>query len=132
MSSTARHLELVPQVEPSTDFPTVEEVEHDRAWIWVLALVVVGALVIAGVGYVVGRSSAPLPTACVQAIDRAEVAFTDALAQLGTIEDGTLAVIDGERPEIYSVLGDARLGQAELQQMQKGFAAAAAACSNAG
>ena len=87
MSSTARHLELVPQVEPSTDFPTVEEVEHDRAWIWVLALVVVGALVIAGVGYVVGRSSAPLPTACVQAIDRAEVAFTDALAQLGTIDD---------------------------------------------
>ena len=128
MASTARHLELVPQVEPSTDFPTVEEAEHDRAWIWVLALVVVGALVIASVGYVIGRSSAPLPTACVRALDRAEVAFTDALAQLGTIEDGTLAVIDGERPEMYSVLGDARLGQAELQQLRTSFVTAAEAC----
>lgn len=134
MASTARHLELVRQVEPSTDFPAFEEPEHDHSWMWILGLVIVGALVIAGAGYVVGHSSAPVsaPTACVQALDRAEAAFNNALAQFGTIEDGTLAVIDGERPEMYSVLGDARLGQAELQRMQERFAAAAAACRTAG
>jgi hypothetical protein len=134
MASTARHLELVPHVEPSTDFPALEEPEHDHSWIWILGLVIVGALVIAGTGYLAGRSSAPqpAPAACVQALDRAQVAFTNALAQFGTIEEGALAVMDGERPEIYSVLGDARLGQAELQQLQQRYVAAAAACRSAG
>jgi hypothetical protein len=48
-----------PVFEPSTDFPTLEDdepVRRSRAWI--VALIVTAALVVAAVGFVVGRVTA--------------------------------------------------------------------------
>lgn len=120
-----------PVFEPSTDFPTYEDeepVERSRAWI--VALVVLAALLLGVVGFVAGRATAPAspPVACVEALQSADAAFTAALAELGTIEAGALSVIDGELGEADSVLQGARLGQAEIVRLRSSFEAAAAIC----
>ena len=45
-----------PVFEPSTDFPTLEDEEPvRRSRVWVVALIVIAALLVAGVGFIVGR-----------------------------------------------------------------------------
>src|SRR5512134_2782810 len=101
-----------PVIEPSTDFPTLEDEEPvRRSRIWIVALAVVGALLVAAAGFALGRATAPqtLPAPCVQALEQADVAFSAALAQLGTIEASALTALE-EPAEAESVLQDARLG----------------------
>lgn len=119
-----------PVIEPSTDFPTLEDEEQvPRSRAWVVALVVIGALVLGALGFVVGRATAPqtLSAPCVQALERADAAFTAAVAQFGTIEASALTALE-EPAEADSVVQDARLGQAELQELRSSFDAASAAC----
>jgi len=119
-----------PVFEPSTDFPTLEDEEPvRRSRVWIVALGVVGALLVAAAGFALGRATAPqaLPAACVQALEQADAAFSAARAQLGTIVASALTALE-EPVEAESVLQDARLGLAELQGLQADFAAASAAC----
>jgi hypothetical protein len=125
----------LPVLEPSTDFPSFEDVEPTpRSRGWIIAALVLAALMIAALGFVAGRASAPetMSAACAQALDRAELAFSSAAAQLGTIEAGALSLIDGEYSEASSLLQDARLGSSDLAWLQTRFDAAAAACRSAG
>ena len=119
-----------PIIEPSTDFPTIEDeepVRRPRAWI--VALVVIGALAVGLIGFALGRSTAPqaASASCVEALQTADAAFTAALAQFGTIEASALTALE-EPTEADSVVQDARLGQAELQRFRASFGAAAAVC----
>jgi hypothetical protein len=126
---------IPPVLEPSTDFPTLEDEEpihRSRAWLVVLAAVLLVAMCTGF--FFAGRASAPsaVPAACVTAMQDAEVGFVAGLAQLGTIEAGALTIVDGEYSEADSVLQDARLGRAELQRLHASFTEAAAACRAAG
>ena len=129
-TSVMRRSAPPPVIEPSTDFPTFEDEEPvRRSRAWIVALVVLGALVVGAVGFVVGRATAPetVPAPCVQALQSADAAFTAALAQFGTIEASALTALE-EPTEADSVLQDARFGQAELQGLRASFDAASAAC----
>jgi len=131
MSTSVMHRPAPPPVfEPSTDFPTLEDEEPvRRSYAWIVTLVVLGAVVVGAVGFAIGRATAPtvVPTPCVQALQRADAAFTAAVAQLGTIESSALTALD-EPTEADSVLQDARYGLTELQGLRASFDAAAAAC----
>jgi hypothetical protein len=119
-----------PVIEPSTDFPTLEDEEVvPRSRAWIVGLAVLGALVVGALGFVVGRATAPqtIPAPCVQALQQADAAFTAALAQFGTIEASALTALE-EPAEADSVIQDARLGQTELTGLRTSFDAAAAAC----
>ncbi len=129
-TSVMRRSAPPPVIEPSTDFPTLEDEEPvRRSRAWIVALVVLGALVVGAVGFVVGRVTAPetVPAPCVQALQSADAAFTAALAQFGTIEASALTALE-EPTEADSVLQDARFGQAELQGLRASFDAASTAC----
>jgi len=129
-TSVMRRSAPPPVIEPSTDFPTFEDEEPvRRSRAWIVALVVLGALVVGAVGFVVGRVTAPetVPAPCVQALQSADAAFTAALAQFGTIEASALTALE-EPTEADSVLQDARFGQAELQGLRASFDAASTAC----
>lgn len=129
-TSVMRRSAPPPVIEPSTDFPTFEDQEPvRRSRAWIVALVVLGALVVGAVGFVVGRVTAPetVPAPCVQALQSADAAFTAALAQFGTIEASALTALE-EPTEADSVLQDARFGQAELQGLRASFDAASTAC----
>jgi hypothetical protein len=133
MSAPARHLSAVPQIEPSTDFPALDDaIEHPvvthRSRGGLVALVALGAIVIGAVAFIGGRVSAPPSDACLQALDRADIAFTAATVEFGTIEQSALAVIDGELPEAHSIVSDARYGANTIEQIQAGFDTVAAAC----
>jgi hypothetical protein len=125
----------LPVLEPSTDFPSFEDVEPiPRSRGWVIALVVLVILLVAALGFMIGRASAPasMPLACEKALDSAGLAFSSATAQLRTIEAGALTLIDGEYSESSSLLQDARLGLSDLAWLQTRFDAATAACRSAG
>jgi len=129
-TSVMRRSAPPPVIEPSTDFPTLEDEEPvRRSRAWIVALVVLGALVVGAVGFVVGRVTAPetVPAPCVQALQSADAAFNAALAQFGTIEASALTALE-EPTEANSVLQDARFGQAELQGLRASFDAASTAC----
>jgi hypothetical protein len=129
-TSVMRRSAPPPVIEPSTDFPTLEDEEPvRRSRAWIVALVVLGALVVGAVGFVVGRVTAPetVPAPCVQALQSADAAFTAALAQFGTIEASALTALE-EPTEADCVLQDARFGQAELQGLRASFDAASTAC----
>ena len=129
-TSVMRRSAPPPVIEPSTDFPTFEDEEPvRRSRAWIVALVVLGALVVGAVGFVVGRVTAPetVPAPCVQALQSADAAFTAALAQFGTIEASALTALE-EPTEADSVLQDARFGQEELQGLRASFDAASTAC----
>jgi hypothetical protein len=129
-TSVMRRSAPPPVIEPSTDFPTLEDEEPvRRSYAWLVALVLLGAVVVGAIGFAVGRSTAPsaVPAPCVQALEQADAAFTAVLAQLGTIEASALTAMD-EPTEADSVVQDARYGQAELQRLRASFDAAAAAC----
>lgn len=124
----------MPAFEPSTDFPTLEDEElcHHRPPWRLISVIAAGALVLGAVaGFVAGRTTAPetVPAACEEAIQAADVAFTAAVAQFGTIEAGALTVME-EMTEADSLLQDARLGLAEMQRLRTTFREASAVCTS--
>jgi hypothetical protein len=133
MATSLRH---APAVQPSTDFPTLDLVtplpEPERLKrTMLLVLLVAGALVVGSMGFALGRSTAPVPGACETAIDLADRVATLAVNDLRTVREGMLAILDGELPEAYSILGDATLGVDQLRTMQAELAAAAETCLGA-
>ena len=132
MSTPTRH---APALEPSTDFPTLDlvpplpEPERPARMISIaLLLVLAGTLLVSSIGFAVGRSSAGIPSACQRAMLLADRTATLAIADLQTVREGMLVFLDGELPEAYSILGDARLGIGGLRAMQGELSAAAEAC----
>jgi hypothetical protein len=124
-----------PTLEPSTDFPTLDlvpalpEQEREPSQRAIgLVLVLAGALLVGSIGFALGRATAGVPDACRRAVSLAERTATIAVNDLGTVRDGMLVFLDGELPEAYSILGDARLGVDRLSAMQAELAAAADAC----
>ncbi len=131
MSTSLRSRVRPPVLEPSTDFPTLDDEEPvHRAPLWLAALVISGAILAGAVtGFVAGRVTAPhaVPAPCVEALQAADAAFTAATAQFGTIEAGALTVME-EMTEAESLVQDARLGVAEIGRLRSTFQAAALAC----
>jgi hypothetical protein len=122
-----------PTFEPSTDFPALDLVptipgpEPPRRWI-PLVLVVAGALLVGSIGFALGRSTAGIPAACERVTQLADRAATVAVADLRTVREGMMVFLDGEIPEAYSILGDARLGVDELRTLQAQLDVATRAC----
>lgn len=130
MATPVRHLTTV---EPSTDFPTLDLVppvpEPQRPTRAItLILVLAGAVLVGTIGFALGRATAPVPPACERAVELAERTATVAVADLRTVREGMLVFLDGELPEAYSILGDARLGVDQLRDLRAELAVAADAC----
>ncbi len=121
-------IRLVPDLEPSTDFPELGVPEAHRARGLVFALLVAFGLLLGSLGYLAGRADAPVPKACQKVADLGERALVESLAYLGTIEEGMRVFLDGEQAEAYSILEDAKLGTADLERLRDRFTAAADAC----
>lgn len=129
----ATPLKDVPRIEPSTDFPTLTDVVEEDPAVrtsrgWVVALVTVGALLVASLGYLIGREGAPLPSACERAVQLGRQATATAISDLGTIREGMLVFLDGERTEADSILSEAQLDLDGLQRLEVRFAAATEDC----
>jgi hypothetical protein len=99
--------------------------------LWIVGLLVVGALLFGSLGFVLGRESAPAPAACERTVELAEQATTIAVSDLRTVREGMLVFLDGERTEADSILADARLGVEELERLQARMTAQAERCSSA-
>jgi len=80
------------------------------------------------VGFAIGRGTAPVPAAFQRAVQLADRTATLALADLRTVRDSMLVFLDGETPEAYSILGDARFGIQELNALRTQVGNAAEAC----
>ena len=129
----ATPLKRMPRFEPSTDFPTLTDVVEDEAAVrtsrgWIVALVAVGALLVGSLGYLIGRESAPVPSACERAVQLGRQATATAISDLGTIRESMLVFLDGERTEADSILSEARLDVEGLGRLEARLAAAAEDC----
>jgi hypothetical protein len=130
MLTPVRH---APSFEPSTDFPALDLVPslaqraRRRRWIPVV-LALASALLLGSIAFAMGRATAGVPAACGRAAQLADRAATVAITDLGTVREGMLVFLDGETPEAYSLLGDARLSVAELRAIQAELAIASEAC----
>ena len=129
----SQEFQHAPGVEPSTDFPTLDlvpplpEPSHPSRTM-IGALLLAGTILIGTLGFAIGRSTAGPPAACERAIDLADRTATLAVADLRTVREGMLVFLDGETPEAYSILGDARLGVDELRALRTQLETAAEAC----
>lgn len=129
----ATPIRQMPAVEPSTDFPTLDLVPPlpvpDRSQRTVtLILVLAGALLVGTFGFALGRATAGVPEACERAVTLADQTATLAVSDLRTVREGMLVFLDGETPEAYSILGDARLAVEDLRDLQTELGIAAEAC----
>jgi hypothetical protein len=129
----ATPISRMPAIEPSTDFPTldlvppIEEPERPQRAM-TLILVLAGALLVGTFGFALGRASAGIPEACERAVTLADRTATLAVAEMRTVREGMLVFLDGETPEAYSILGDARLGVDRLRALRTELGVAAEAC----
>lgn len=128
--------ELYLVVEPSTDFPSLEDLPEKaprRRW-WLIALVVAFVVLVGALAFWGGRASAAptTPQACVEVMNAAHRGFAVSETSLGTTQDGLAAVIDGELSQAALVSADVRGAITELGLLHDRFDQAATACRSAG